>query len=119
MIVCPHCQHLNPEAATHCQACGQALSNPLYRACGSCGALNALERTHCSHCLSPLIDPLAVGGPPEENPSIPEDNLWAADPLAEIAPRLPLWGLRGTSLRKGKRPCLHGRCASSCGWASF
>ncbi|MGC9359039.1 MAG: double zinc ribbon domain-containing protein [Anaerolineae bacterium] len=52
MIVCPACQHPNPEDAKTCERCGGSLAGFVYRACPRCGALNPPDNTFCNRCLA-------------------------------------------------------------------
>jgi ribosomal protein L40E len=54
MIVCPACDHQNPEGAQTCETCGAPLIASAFRACPSCGALNAVDNAFCRRCLSAL-----------------------------------------------------------------
>jgi ribosomal protein L40E len=55
MIVCPRCQHHNPESASRCAACGGSLAQAVYRACPTCSALNPMRNAYCHRCFS-LLD---------------------------------------------------------------
>jgi class 3 adenylate cyclase/tetratricopeptide (TPR) repeat protein len=46
MIICPNCQHKNPESAKFCENCGSILS----RACPSCGSAVSLGAKFCGNC---------------------------------------------------------------------
>lgn len=48
MIVCPNCQHENPEGATNCEACYTAL--PATKTCPNCGASVQVDATFCGQC---------------------------------------------------------------------
>jgi len=52
MIVCPACQHPNPEDARTCEHCGGSLAGFVYRACPRCGVLNPPDNTFCNRCLA-------------------------------------------------------------------
>ncbi|MGH2412480.1 MAG: FHA domain-containing protein [Microcystaceae cyanobacterium] len=63
MIVCPNCNHANPEGATQCEACYTPL--PTTTNCPNCGASVQTDATFCGQCgfnLQPQINP------PEEAP---------------------------------------------------
>ncbi|MFH1085084.1 MAG: zinc ribbon domain-containing protein, partial [Chloroflexota bacterium] len=64
MIVCPVCNHRNPDAAPTCAACGAALVQVGYRECPSCEALNPADSLFCSRCLAELA-PEALDGATE------------------------------------------------------
>ncbi len=55
MIVCPRCQHHNPESAGRCEACGGSLAQAVYRVCPNCQALNPVRHAYCHRCFS-LLD---------------------------------------------------------------
>jgi len=64
MIVCPVCNHRNPDDAPVCEACGGSLEHFVYRACPSCGALNPAGNVFCHRCFAelagnaqPMIEP--------------------------------------------------------------
>jgi hypothetical protein len=68
MIVCPACQHRNPEQASRCEACGGSLEHFIYRACPACGALNEASSAFCQRCLEPLLPQFqALAGASEED----------------------------------------------------
>ncbi|MDY7020387.1 MAG: FHA domain-containing protein, partial [Cyanobacteriota bacterium] len=48
MIVCPNCNHQNPEGATQCEACYTPL--PTTTNCPSCGATVQSDATFCGQC---------------------------------------------------------------------
>ena len=54
MIVCPGCQHRNPEDARACQKCGSSLAGFAYRACPRCDALNPPDNSFCNRCLAQI-----------------------------------------------------------------
>ncbi len=57
MIVCPNCNHQNPEAALACEACYTPL--PTTSSCPHCGATIQLDATFCGQC--------GLNLPPAEN----------------------------------------------------
>ena len=68
MIVCPNCQHQNPEGANQCEACYTPLPTTL--TCPSCGADVQSDATFCGQCGSSLqVTPAAAEMPPE--PDLP------------------------------------------------
>jgi len=81
MIVCPVCQHRNPEGAKTCEACGASLEGFFYRVCPVCGALNPAEAVFCRRCLAELIPSEA----PEE-PLPPTEAEAPSEETASIAP---------------------------------
>lgn len=48
MIVCPNCNHENPEGATQCEACYTFL--PSTSSCPNCGATVQSDATFCGQC---------------------------------------------------------------------
>ncbi|MEB3281771.1 MAG: FHA domain-containing protein [Lyngbya sp.] len=48
MIVCPNCNHQNPEGATQCEACYTPL--PTTTTCPSCGATVQSDAAFCGQC---------------------------------------------------------------------
>jgi hypothetical protein len=60
MIACPQCQQVNPEGATHCEACFQAL--PTLKSCPHCGVDVRSDALFCGQC----------GNAISATPSLPE-----------------------------------------------
>ncbi len=59
MIVCPNCNHQNPEGATQCEACYTPL--PTTTTCPNCGAAVQTDAVFCGQCgynLQPTTVPL-------------------------------------------------------------
>jgi ribosomal protein L40E len=52
MIVCPNCNHQNPDGATQCEACYTPL--PVTTSCPNCGAKIQTNATFCGQCGSNL-----------------------------------------------------------------
>ncbi|NJO20367.1 MAG: FHA domain-containing protein, partial [Spirulinaceae cyanobacterium RM2_2_10] len=48
MIVCPNCNHQNPEGATQCEACYTPL--PATMSCPNCGASVQVDASFCGQC---------------------------------------------------------------------
>ncbi|MFM6480900.1 MAG: double zinc ribbon domain-containing protein, partial [Microcystis panniformis] len=48
MIVCPNCEHINPDEASQCEACYTPL--PRMSSCPSCGATIQTDATFCGQC---------------------------------------------------------------------
>ncbi len=63
MIICPNCDHANPDGATQCEACYTPLPETL--ACPSCGASIQTDATFCGQCGYNL-QPVSVGAVSEE-----------------------------------------------------
>lgn len=55
MIVCPACQHHNPEGTESCSSCGSSLAEFIHRVCPVCGALNPADNTYCQRCFGELV----------------------------------------------------------------
>ncbi|HHX65794.1 MAG TPA: zinc ribbon domain-containing protein [Chloroflexi bacterium] len=103
MIVCPACEHRNPEGRDTCENCGASLEHFVYRACPNCGALNAAQDVFCRRCLTELraappspsapepgaLEEEAVPGPEPVTPEIEEPGP-PVEP--EAAPeQAPVW----------------------------
>lgn len=91
MIVCPNCDHQNPEGASQCEACYTPLPSKTY--CPNCGAEVQTDSTFCGQCgysiqaeaeiepltsneaefetLSPPLGATIQSLPPQSSPSIP------------------------------------------------
>lgn len=88
MIVCPNCNHPNPDGAAQCEACYTPL--PATTTCPNCGATVQTDATFCGQCGSGLrpSTPAEVGQPTglDSLPNLPElerpDPLVAPEPLA-------------------------------------
>ncbi|WP_017306399.1 FHA domain-containing protein [Spirulina subsalsa] len=78
MIVCPNCNHQNPEGATQCEACYTPL--PVTTSCPQCGATVQTDASFCGQCgfgLQGNGDPFGATGQPdfpdlEPTPDLPE-----------------------------------------------
>lgn len=95
MIVCPNCNHQNPDAAVQCEACYTPL--PTMTTCPSCGASVQADASFCGQCgfnlqgaakpiVSPSPTPLSATVSPDfDLPNLPEltmpDPLVSPDPL--------------------------------------
>ncbi|MEB3355311.1 MAG: FHA domain-containing protein [Synechococcales bacterium] len=96
MIVCPHCNHQNPEGAVQCEACYTPL--PAMTTCPSCGAAVQADASFCGQCGAPLEQPqpqevaAAADLPPASSPTYtmaPDMNLpdlASPEPLVEPEP---------------------------------
>jgi pSer/pThr/pTyr-binding forkhead associated (FHA) protein/ribosomal protein L40E len=93
MIVCPNCNHANPDGAVQCEACYTPL--PVSIACPSCGATVQADASFCGQCgynLNSVSAPMSLT--PESDPqelSVVPDPLVQPDPIilptqAEIPP---------------------------------
>jgi pSer/pThr/pTyr-binding forkhead associated (FHA) protein/ribosomal protein L40E len=69
MIVCPNCEHINPDGATQCEACYTPL--PVMTACPSCGATIQSDVTFCGQCgYNLLVTPEPVATIPDVVPPV-------------------------------------------------
>jgi pSer/pThr/pTyr-binding forkhead associated (FHA) protein len=81
MIVCPNCNHPNPDGAVQCEACYTPL--PATSNCPSCGAIVQADAAFCGQCGYNLHATAAVA--PTVAPEIPLEVQPSAtpDPLLE------------------------------------
>lgn len=86
MIVCPNCNHQNPDGANQCEACYTPL--PATTSCPNCGATVQTDASFCGQCGFNLNVSGSTGGgntaPPTPLPNVPD--LVAPDPLVEPEP---------------------------------
>ncbi|HBE21774.1 MAG TPA: peptide-binding protein [Cyanobacteria bacterium UBA11149] len=84
MIVCPNCNHKNPDGASQCEACFTPL--PTTTSCPNCGASVQTDATFCGQCGFNLKPSASVEGPaiPTQVSAIPD--LINPDPLVELEP---------------------------------
>lgn len=92
MIVCPNCNHENPDGAVQCEACYTPL--PTLRTCPGCGASVQSDASFCGQCGFDLrtLDPSGTATPQPDLPipAAPEPTPAAAIATAEVAiPELP------------------------------
>jgi len=86
MIVCPNCEHTNPDEASQCEACYTPL--PRMSSCPNCGATIQTDATFCGQCgynLQPNSVPMVAAeaeseSEPEPVPPVPTPT------VASIAP---------------------------------
>ncbi len=107
MIVCPNCNHQNPDGAVQCEACYTPL--PTATTCPSCGASVQSDASFCGQCgfnlqsQAPTTEPEAVATPisaaasiPDIPPLAPPEPLIALEPISgvvsppEFEPPLPV-----------------------------
>lgn len=85
MIVCPNCNHLNPEGAQACEACYTPL--PATTSCPNCGAPVQTDARFCGQCGYDLSADLATvaEGTPLDLGDIPptQPSLMAPEPMVE------------------------------------
>ncbi len=88
MIVCPNCNHPNPDGAVQCEACYTPL--PATSNCPSCGATVQTDAAFCGQCGYNLHATAAVA--PTVAPEIPLQvpPLATPDPLVEYLQPDPL-----------------------------
>lgn len=82
MIVCPNCNHQNPDGAVQCEACYTPL--PAMTTCPTCGTSVQADASFCGQCGTNLrtvapVPATAVGKSPAPDLDIPD--LVAPDPL--------------------------------------
>ncbi|MBD6616300.1 FHA domain-containing protein [Komarekiella sp. 'clone 1'] len=89
MIVCPNCNHPNPDGAVQCEACYTPL--PATTNCPSCGATVQADAAFCGQCgynlHSASAAHVATAVTPTMAPDIPVEvpPLVAPDPLLELS----------------------------------
>lgn len=93
MIVCPNCNHPNPDGAVQCEACYTPL--PATNNCPSCGATVQADAAFCGQCgfnlrANAAAPPTAVA--PTVAPDVPLEvpPLVTPDPLVELIQPDPL-----------------------------
>ncbi len=88
MIVCPNCNHSNPEGAQSCEACYTPL--PSMTSCPNCGAEVQSDATFCGQCGSNLTTSSSSETEVEQSIatdiSSPMPSLMAPDPLVQPEP---------------------------------
>jgi ribosomal protein L40E len=95
MIVCPNCNHQNPDGAVQCEACYTPL--PTMISCPNCGATVQSDASFCGQCgfnlraaaadvpdvSTPTVAPdFAIPDLPAVEPLVPPDPLPIAPPVA-------------------------------------
>ncbi len=87
MIICPNCNHQNPDGATQCEACYTPL--PSMTHCPHCGATVQTDAAFCGQCGSNLQPASAETDPGENQGVIPTvvspPGVSVAEPLPEPA----------------------------------
>jgi len=84
MIVCPNCNHQNPDGAVQCEACYTPM--PTVTSCPNCGASVQSDAVFCGQCGFNLKAPVAAEGDSTEPPESPPPA--ATDPVN--VPEIPL-----------------------------
>ncbi|GCA90965.1 FHA domain-containing protein [Microcystis aeruginosa] len=95
MIVCPNCEHINPDEATQCEACYTPL--PRMSSCPSCGATIQTDATFCGQCgynlqpnSAPMVAAEAESEPePEPVPPVPTATGASIAPPPVAPPPVP------------------------------
>ncbi|MDP5339711.1 MAG: zinc ribbon domain-containing protein, partial [Nodularia sp. (in: cyanobacteria)] len=93
MIVCPNCNHPNPDGAVQCEACYTPL--PTTSNCPNCGATVQADAAFCGQCgynLHSNLAPAAATSVATVAPDIPVEvpQLVEPDPLLELLQPDPL-----------------------------
>ncbi len=86
MIVCPNCNHQNPDAAVQCEACYTPLPAMIH--CPSCGAAVQSDASFCGQCGFNLNAAESGTSPPTTAPELEVPDLLVPDPLIEPDPLL-------------------------------
>ncbi|NET59874.1 MAG: FHA domain-containing protein [Symploca sp. SIO2E6] len=87
MIVCPNCNHQNPEGATQCEACYTPL--PETTTCPNCGATVQADAGFCGQCgfnLKAHASSMAATQTSSANPLPDVPDLVTPEPLIEPQP---------------------------------
>ena len=95
MIVCPNCEHTNPDEASQCEACYTPL--PRMSSCPSCGATIQTDATFCGQCgynLQPNSVPMVAAeaeseSEPEPVPPVPTATGASIAPPPVAPPPVP------------------------------
>ncbi|MGD1871856.1 MAG: FHA domain-containing protein [Mastigocoleus sp.] len=89
MIVCPNCNHPNPDGAVQCEACYTPL--PTTTNCPNCGATVQADASFCGQCGHNLRSASAPGTAATVAPDIPMEvpPLVNPDPLVEAGSQSP------------------------------
>jgi pSer/pThr/pTyr-binding forkhead associated (FHA) protein/ribosomal protein L40E len=90
MLICPNCNHTNPEGATQCEACYTLLPQMIH--CPHCNAPIQTDATFCGSCGNSVTAQAPVSSPESsvaieaESPNIsPEIPSIAENPVSAIA----------------------------------
>ncbi|MEG4959067.1 MULTISPECIES: FHA domain-containing protein [unclassified Microcoleus] len=98
MIVCPNCNHQNPDGASQCEACYTPL--PVTASCSNCGAAVQTDAAFCGQCgfnlrpgsIVPEIE-VTVPSPSPVGPTVvssPVPDLPPSEPLMAMEPLVTL-----------------------------
>ena len=99
MIVCPNCNHANPDGAVQCEACYTPL--PATVSCPSCGATVQADASFCGQCgfnlraaavnaAAPTVAPTVASEVPVEVPPLVPPETVVPQPIVVTAPPAPL-----------------------------
>lgn len=94
MIVCPNCNHPNPDGAVQCEACYTPL--PATTNCPSCGATVQADAAFCGQCgynlhSAPVVaEPTVVSATIDPNIPVEVPPLVTPDPMLELLQANPL-----------------------------
>jgi hypothetical protein len=137
MIVCPNCNHQNPDGAVQCEACYTPL--PAMTACPNCGSTVQTDASFCGQCgfnlkaasagealppaptMAPDLDipeltppeplvspePLAAGDPASAPPPLPPPPIAQSPPAPAAAPAAPAPASSKTQLQVPSARLLH------------
>ncbi|NET50851.1 MAG: zinc-ribbon domain-containing protein, partial [Merismopedia sp. SIO2A8] len=86
MIVCPNCNHQNPDGATQCEACYTPL--PATTSCPNCGATVQTDASFCGQCGFNLKLSAPMATEQESASSSPPDLPDLATPNSLVEPEL-------------------------------
>ncbi|MEB3308872.1 MAG: FHA domain-containing protein [Snowella sp.] len=85
MLICPNCNHSNPDGATQCEACYTDL--PQLIKCPNCGAQVQSDATFCGSCGANIASPIPASVPaPSPVASEPEPTV---KPIAAVSSPIP------------------------------
>ncbi|WP_373537538.1 FHA domain-containing protein [Microcoleus sp.] len=90
MIVCPNCNHQNPDGASQCEACYTPL--PVTASCSNCGAAVQTDAAFCGQCGFNLRPGSTV--PEEVEVTVPSastvEPTVVSPPVPDLAPTAPM-----------------------------
>jgi ribosomal protein L40E len=89
MVVCPNCNHQNPDGAVQCEACYTPL--PAMTNCPNCGAIVQTDASFCGQCGFDLKGASANPAAPVAAPDLvaAAEPLVTPDPLVMPPPPMP------------------------------
>ncbi|OKH48528.1 peptide-binding protein [Calothrix sp. HK-06] len=90
MIVCPNCNHPNPDGAVQCEACYTPL--PATVSCPSCGATVQADASFCGQCgfnlrAAAVGTPYPTVAPPTVAPETPQEVPQEVPPPETVVPQ--------------------------------